>query len=48
MLNQYCNPSTTINFPTPTTNIVKDYITDLPAFSYLAKCAQYGLSYAVM
>jgi hypothetical protein len=48
VLSQYCNPSATIAFPTPTGAIVTEQITDIAAFSHLAKCAQSGLSYAVL
>lgn len=48
VLNQYCSPSVTINFPTPTGATVTNYISDIPEFQFLAKCAQSGLSYAVM
>jgi pyruvate-formate lyase len=48
VFSQYCNPSTTINLPTPTANIVSNYITDIAAYSYLAPCARTGVSYGVM
>lgn len=48
VIDQYCNPDSTITFSTPTTNIVNAYITDLAQTDYLAPCAQSGLSAAVM
>ena len=48
VLEQYCNPDTTITFSTPTENIVNAFITDLSQTDYLAPCAQTGLSYGVM
>lgn len=37
-----------MRFPTPTTNVVNAYITDIAEMDYLAPCASEGLSYAVM
>ncbi|KAK5988780.1 hypothetical protein PT974_10269 [Cladobotryum mycophilum] len=48
VVQQYCNPATTITFSTPTTNIIEAYITDLSQMAYLPQCAQSALSYAVL
>jgi hypothetical protein len=48
VLSQYCNPSSTYKFPTPTTNIVQAYITELSEMEYLPPCARSALSEAVM
>lgn len=48
VMDQYCDPDATVTFSTPTTNIVNAYITELSELSYLAPCAQAGVSYAVM
>ncbi|CAG9982499.1 unnamed protein product [Clonostachys byssicola] len=45
---KFCNPDSTITFPSPTTNIVNAYITELSEMQYMAPCAQSGLSAAVM
>ncbi|KAK1718936.1 uncharacterized protein CLUP02_00061 [Colletotrichum lupini] len=47
VISQYCNPDTTVNFPTPTTNIVTKYATDIAEFANMAPCAQSGVSYAI-
>ncbi|KAI8286984.1 hypothetical protein K4K60_012999 [Colletotrichum sp. SAR11_57] len=47
VISQYCNPDSLITFATPTTNIVTQYATDVPAFSNMAPCAQSGVSYAI-
>ncbi|TDZ15354.1 hypothetical protein Cob_v011694 [Colletotrichum orbiculare MAFF 240422] len=47
VMSQYCNPDATVNFATPTANIVTQYATDLPAFSNMAPCAQSGVAYAI-
>ncbi|KAF9870906.1 hypothetical protein CkaCkLH20_11578 [Colletotrichum karsti] len=47
VLSQYCTPEATVNFPTPTANVVTQYATDIPAFSNMAPCAQSGVSYAI-
>ncbi|SPO04747.1 uncharacterized protein DNG_07432 [Cephalotrichum gorgonifer] len=44
VFNKYCDPATSIDFPTPTKNVVEQYPTDLPAYHDLAPCAQYGVS----
>lgn len=48
VMQQYCNPDSTITFPTPTENTVGAYITELSQLEYLAPCAQSALSEAVM
>ncbi|KAI6780956.1 uncharacterized protein J7T54_003098 [Emericellopsis cladophorae] len=45
---QYCDPDKTVDFSTPSKNIVSAYITDLSEMRYLAPCASTGLSSAVM
>ncbi|KAL0942032.1 uncharacterized protein CTRU02_204795 [Colletotrichum truncatum] len=47
VFSQYCHPESTIALATPTTNLVTQYPTDIPAFSNLVSCAQSGVSYAV-
>ncbi|KAK2041730.1 hypothetical protein LZ31DRAFT_633155 [Colletotrichum somersetense] len=47
VLSQYCNPETTVAFPTPTTNIVTNYATDIAEFNNMAPCAQSGVAYAL-
>lgn len=46
VMEKYCNPDRTITFSTPT-NTVNAFVMELAAVSYLAPCAQSGLSYAV-
>ncbi|UZP41149.1 hypothetical protein NXS19_008965 [Fusarium pseudograminearum] len=48
VMQKYCNQDKHITFPSPTTNIVDAYITDLPELAYMPPCAQSALSYAVM
>ena len=48
MMGQYCNPDVTVEFSTPTTNIVNAYITDLSQMAWLPSCASSALSGAVM
>lgn len=48
VLSQYCNPSSTYTFSTPTDNIVQAYITEISEMEYLPPCAQSALSEAVM
>lgn len=45
VLTAYCDPSKTVDFPTPTA--VSAFITDIPEFDYLAPCAKSALGYAV-
>ncbi|KAL1842256.1 hypothetical protein VTJ49DRAFT_5734 [Mycothermus thermophilus] len=45
IMSAYCNPSLTLDFPTPTE--VQSYITDFPEISYLAPCAQSAIMYGV-
>ncbi|EXF82137.1 hypothetical protein CFIO01_00651 [Colletotrichum fioriniae PJ7] len=47
VISQYCNPDVTVNFPTPTANIVTKYATDIAEFANMAPCAQSGVSYAI-
>ncbi|OLN85265.1 hypothetical protein CCHL11_04378 [Colletotrichum chlorophyti] len=47
VLSMYCNPDATINFATPTANLVTQFATDIAAFSNMAPCAQSGVSYAL-
>lgn len=47
VLNQYCNPATTLALPTPTANIISQYAWELPEFSNLAPCAASAVSYAL-
>lgn len=48
VLNQYCEPDATVEFWTPTKNIVNAYITELSEMAWLPPCASDGLSSAVM
>jgi hypothetical protein len=49
VFSKYCDPEgDSLIFPTPTTNIVNAYITDLAEMAYMPPCAQSALSYAVM
>jgi hypothetical protein len=43
---QYCDPSVVIT-PGPQPTALSEYITELPAFSYLAPCAMSAVSYGV-
>lgn len=47
MFNQYCSPGAPVTTKAANPNALAVYITDLPAFSYLAPCAQSAVSYAV-
>ncbi|OHE98240.1 hypothetical protein CORC01_06437 [Colletotrichum orchidophilum] len=47
VISQYCNPDATVNFATPTTNLVTKYATDIAEFANMAPCAQSGVSYAI-
>ena len=47
MFNQYCSPGAKVTTKAANPNALAVYITDLPAFSYLAPCAQDAVSYAV-
>ncbi|OBT61189.1 hypothetical protein VE03_09432 [Pseudogymnoascus sp. 23342-1-I1] len=47
MFNQYCSPGTKVTTKAANPNALAVYITDLPAYSYLAPCAQSAVSYAV-
>lgn len=47
IFNQYCNPGTVVTTKAPNPNALAVYVTDLPAFSYLAPCAQSAVSYAI-
>ncbi|KAF7555214.1 hypothetical protein G7046_g6615 [Stylonectria norvegica] len=48
VMDLYCDQDQTITFSSPTKNIVKAYITDIPEMTYLAPCAQSALSQAVL
>ncbi|KAK0386759.1 hypothetical protein NLU13_6595 [Sarocladium strictum] len=48
VLSQYCTPSSTYTFATPTDHIVQAYITDVAEMEYLPPCARSALSEAVM
>ncbi|KAL3962909.1 hypothetical protein ACCO45_004432 [Purpureocillium lilacinum] len=48
IMDKYCNPAKAVAFPTPTTNVVNAFITELAEISYLPQCAQSAVSYAVM
>jgi hypothetical protein len=45
---KYCDPKLKVEFPTPTTNIVNAYITDIGAIENLPPCASSALESAVM
>lgn len=46
---KYCDPSgPALTFPTPRSNIVNAYITDLAEIEYMPPCAQSALNWAVM
>ncbi|KFX96463.1 hypothetical protein V490_03347 [Pseudogymnoascus sp. VKM F-3557] len=47
MFHEYCNPGEKVSTKAPNPNALAVYITDLPAYSYLAPCAQSAISYAV-
>ncbi|KAL5353032.1 hypothetical protein ACLOAV_001061 [Pseudogymnoascus australis] len=47
MFSQYCNPGAKVSTKAANPNGLAVYITDLPAYSYLAPCAQSAVSYAV-
>ncbi|KAL5349338.1 hypothetical protein ACLOAV_005628 [Pseudogymnoascus australis] len=47
MFNQYCSPGAKVTTKPANPNALAVYITDLPAFSYLAPCAQTAVSNAV-
>ncbi|KFY68647.1 hypothetical protein V496_00913 [Pseudogymnoascus sp. VKM F-4515 (FW-2607)] len=47
MFSQYCNPGAKMSTKAANPNGLAVYITDLPAYSYLAPCAQSAVSYAV-
>ncbi|KFY41720.1 hypothetical protein V494_02826 [Pseudogymnoascus sp. VKM F-4513 (FW-928)] len=47
MFSEYCNPGGKISSRALNKNALAIFITDLPAYSYLAPCAKSALSYAV-
>ncbi|KFH45408.1 hypothetical protein ACRE_037520 [Hapsidospora chrysogenum ATCC 11550] len=47
VFNQFCSPDKTVEFDTPTENIVTDYITDLDEIKHLGPCASSGLAAAI-
>ena len=48
VLAQYCTPGSIVSTPAANPNVVAAYVTDLPAFSYLAPCAQSAVSNVVL
>lgn len=46
-MDQYCNPDKVATFATPTTNVVNVYPMEIPQVTYLAPCAQSGVSAAI-
>lgn len=48
VMRKYCHQDKHVAFSSPTANIVKAHITDLPELEYLPPCAQKAVSHAVI
>ncbi|KAM0276007.1 hypothetical protein ACHAQH_007177 [Verticillium albo-atrum] len=48
VMRKFCSPGETVTLPTPTTNIVTQFVTDVEKMSFLPPCVFSGISWVVM